>query len=465
MAGIVGFGTCVPWLRLPRDVVAKEWGLPSLPGERAIAAADEDSLTLAVNASLLAVSVGRQPDAVFFGSTTPPYREKQSAATVAAVLDCGASVRAVDFTDSLRVATLGMRAGLDAIAGGTAGCVLVCAGDCRTGKPGSLEEQSYGDAGAAVVLGADDVLADVIATGTVSEEFHGTWRTSEQSFLHGFPGSFETKLGYVRVMTNAIGDVLRCAGIAASDVTAAVITAPNPRAALGVARAVGLDARRQLQDTLWVTLGDTGAAQPLLMLAAALERARAGDLILLACYGDGADALLLRVTDRISGHQVSQSVFSQIERKAPIVSYGRYAQARGLVRTDAETTEPSTPVALFRDRREILPLYGGRCPNCATVQFPIHRACIECGCRDGLEETKLGRRGTVFTFTTDHVGESEAGPVPHAVVDLEGGGRLYLQLADCTPEALSVDMPVDLTFRRYPGGLGLKSYFWKARPS
>lgn len=465
MAGIVGFGTSVPWLRLPREVVAKEWGLPRLPGERAIAAADEDSLTLAVNASLLAVSDGQQLDAVFFASTTPPYREKQSAATVAAVLDCGASARTVDFTDSLRAATLAIGAGLDAIGGGTARRVLVCAGDCRTGRPGTLEEQNYGDAGAAVVLGTDDALADVIATATVSDEFHGTWRTSDQSFLHGFPGSFEAKLGYVRVMADVIGDVLGREGLAAADVSAAVITAPNPRAALGVARAVGLDAQRQLQDTLWTTLGDTGAAQPLLMLAAALERAKAGDLVLLACYGDGADALLLRVTDRITGHRVSQSVFSQIERKAPIASYGRYAQARGLVRTEADSTEPSTPVALFRDRREILPLYGGRCPRCGTVQFPIHRVCIECGCREGLEETKLGRRGTVFTFTTDHVGESEAGPVPHAVVDLEGGGRLYLQLADCTPEALRVDLPVDLTFRRCSGGPGLKSYFWKARPS
>ena len=36
MAGIVSFGSYVPTYRLPRDVIAKEWGTPSLGGERAI---------------------------------------------------------------------------------------------------------------------------------------------------------------------------------------------------------------------------------------------------------------------------------------------------------------------------------------------------------------------------------------------------------------------------------------------
>jgi uncharacterized OB-fold protein len=69
----------------------------------------------------------------------------------------------------------------------------------------------------------------------------------------------------------------------------------------------------------------------------------------------------------------------------------------------------------------------------------------------------------VFTFTSDHVADS-AGPVVHAVIDLDGGGRLYLQLTDCDPETVSVDMPVDLTFRCYHDGSGMKNYFWKARP-
>ena len=87
MAGIVSYGTYIPTYRLPRDLIAKEWGTPSLGGERAVANFDEDSLTLAVNASIDAFG-SREPQTlagVFFASTTSPYREKQAAATIATV--------------------------------------------------------------------------------------------------------------------------------------------------------------------------------------------------------------------------------------------------------------------------------------------------------------------------------------------------------------------------------------------
>ena len=102
-AGIVSYGTYVPNYRLPREVMAKEWGIASLGGERTVANYDEDSLTLAVNAAVDAFG-DRNPQSlagVFFASTTSPYREKQAAVTVATVLDAGAEIRTIDFTDTL----------------------------------------------------------------------------------------------------------------------------------------------------------------------------------------------------------------------------------------------------------------------------------------------------------------------------------------------------------------------------
>jgi uncharacterized OB-fold protein len=198
------------------------------------------------------------------------------------------------------------------------------------------------------------------------------------------------------------------------------------------------------------------------MLAAALERARAGDLILVASYGDGADAIVLRAGD---GPAPIASVSRQIEVKRTLPSYGRYARFRKLVRTESAARDVSSPVALFRDRKELLPLYGGRCPECGTVQFPKHRACIECGHAGGLMDVKLARHGKLFTFTNDFMFESPDPPVSHAVVDLDGGGRLYCQLTDCEPERVEIDMPLSLTFRRMHEGGGFNHYFWKARPA
>jgi 3-hydroxy-3-methylglutaryl CoA synthase len=462
MSGITAAGAWVPRYRLPRELIAKEWGTASAGGEKAVANHDEDSLTLAVNAALGLGAVER-PEAVFFATTTSPYGEKQGAATIAAVLDCPGATRTLDFTDTLRAGTSALLAALDAIAGGSARRVLVAAGECRLGEPDSMTEQSYGDAGAAVLLGGDAGRAEVVAAHSVADEFLGTWRTREQEFPRGVPGAFEAKFGYTRVLGEAVKGVLTKATVAPDALATVILPTPSPRAPQGIAKALGLDAKRQLQDGFWTTVGDAGAAQPLLMLAAALERAKVGDLILVTAYGDGADAILLRATGMpaVGG----TSVLRQIEVKRLLPSYGRYARFRKLVRKEAVAAEPSSPVILFRDRKELLPLYGGRCPGCGTVQFPKHRVCIECAHPGGLEDVKLSHRGTLFTFTNDHLFESPDPPVSHAVVDLDGGGRLYCQLTDCEPERVVIGMPLELTFRKIHEGGGFNNYFWKARPA
>ena len=462
MPGIVAAAACIPRYRLPRELIAREWGGQAAGGEKAVANHDEDSLTLAMSAALALEGQGERPDAVFFATTTSPYTEKQGAATIAAVLDLPGATRTADFTDTLRAATSALLAGLDALAGGARG-VLVAAGECRLGEPDSIAEQSYGDAGAAVLLGRGAERVQVVATHSIADEFLGTWRTREQEFPRSFPGAFEARYGYGRVLGEAVKGVLAKARVPPQDLATVILPTPNLRAPQAVAKALGLDAKRQLQDGFWTTVGDTGAAQPLLALAAALERAKPGDLILVAGYGDGADALLLRVTAPAAA--AGPSVWRQIEVKRTLPSYGRYARFRGLVRRETVTSDPSSAVVMFRDRKELLPLYGGKCPKCGTVQFPKHRVCIECAHPGGLEEVKLARRGRLFTFTNDYLFESPDPPTAHAVIDLEGGGRLYCQLTDCEPERVEIDMPLELVFRRIHEGGGFNNYFWKARPT
>jgi 3-hydroxy-3-methylglutaryl CoA synthase len=462
MAGILAAAASIPRYRLPRQVIAAEWGGMPGHGEKAVANHDEDSLTLAVNASLAIEDAGRA-DAVVFATTSSPWGEKQGAATIAAVLDLPVTARTMDVTQTLRAGTSAVLTALDAIASGSATCVLVAAADCRLGEPESAAEQSFGDAGAAVLVGASPGIAEIVATHTLADDFLGSWRTRRQEFARGGQGAFEAKYGYARVLVEAAKAVLAKAQVAPSALATVILPTPNPRAPLAVARALGLDAKKQLADGLWMTVGDSGAAQPLLMLTAALERAQAGDLILACGYGEGADAILLRATGaRVA---VAASVAQQVEVKRTLPSYGRYARFRRLVRKESGAGDQSSPVIAFRDRRELLPLTGGKCPACGTVQFPKHRVCIECSHTGGLEETRLARRGVLFTFTNDYMFESPDPPTAHAVVDLDGGGRLYLQLTDCDAERVAIDMPLELTFRRLHEGGGFNNYFWKARPA
>ena len=86
MIGILSAGGHVPRYRLTAKALGAVWGAGGT-GERAVANYDEDSLTMAVEASLNAIH-GRDArgiGACFLASTSAPYAEKSSASRSAVV--------------------------------------------------------------------------------------------------------------------------------------------------------------------------------------------------------------------------------------------------------------------------------------------------------------------------------------------------------------------------------------------
>ncbi len=51
-----------------------------------------------------------------------------------------------------------------------------------------------------------------------------------------------------------------------------------------------------------------------------------------------------------------------------------------------------------------------------------------------------------------------------AVLELDGGVRFFCHVTDVDPDAVAIDMPVELVFRLHHDAGGLHNYFWKARP-
>lgn len=467
--GIAGVGAYVPYWRLRRSTIGEAWGIPALPGERAVAAADEDSLTMATEAALAATN-GVEPDGidgVVFASTTAPYREKQSAATIAAVLGCRPDILTLDIADSLRGATTGLRVAADAVRAGSARAVVVTAADVRLGEPETNFEQMFGDAaGAALVCseewartnGSTSLPVVIEEAGGVASDFVGPWRRDDDRFVRSFEPKLETDVGYARQVVAAGRGLLERAGREPTDVARAVVAAPDPRAQAAAAKGIGVG---NVHDLYFATIGNCGTAAPLVMLAGALEGAEADELVLLVGAGDGADALLLRATGELHTGGLADSLAS----KAYLSSYDAYVRNRRLVpRERAEMW--SSPVTYWRDAPQIVPLVGMTCASCGTVQFPAWERCMECSAPGPHPARKLSRRGRVFTFTLDHLagGEYWNSPVPKAVVDLEDGGRVFVELTDCDPDDVHVDMPVELTFRCLHEGADFRNYFWKGRP-
>jgi hydroxymethylglutaryl-CoA synthase len=465
VAKIASFGAYVPLFRLSRQEIGNAWGVPAVPGERAVGNADEDSLTMAVSAGLDCLA-GVDPasvDGLFFATTTAPYSEKQCAGVIAAALDMRTDINTADFAGSLRAATTALRAAADAVDSGSAGSILVVAADCRLGEPESMWEQLLGE-GAGAVLVSKEGPAALSGFQSVAGEQVGAWRRSEDRYVQSFEAKAETQYGYVQSATQAGKAALEKEGVEPGDLAKAVITAMDPRSLGTVARNLGVDAG-QLQDILFLSVGNPGAALVLMMLAGALEQAKAGDKMLVINHGDGADAFLLELTEAFAPVAGRNGLMGHLLRKRNLPNYTSYVHSRKLMDREEEAPRASA-VTYWRDSKMELNFHGARCRKCGVVQYPVPRVCGECGVRDEMEEIKLGRTGTVYTFTLDHLvgGQYVNVPTPRLVVDLEDGGRVFLEMTDGDPQEVKVGMKVETTFRRLHEGSGFHNYYWKCRP-
>ncbi len=465
MVGIASYGAYIPLYRLSRQEMSQAWGIPGVPGERAVANADEDSITMAIAAGFECLA-GVDPasiDALYFASTTAPYAEKQCAPVIAAALDLRPDIFTADFTDSLRSATVALRAAYDAIESGSAKSVLVAAADNRPAEPETMWEQILGD-GAGAVLLSKDGAATVRGFQSVTSEVIGPWRRSTDRYVRAFEPRVETQYGYMASMVAAAKAVAEKEGVGPKDIAKAVLSAGDPRSHGALARQLGLE-MPQLQDTGFLLLGNTGTPQVLMMLAAALDMAKAGDKLLVANYGDGADAFLVEVSDGFSAAPGRRALQTYLLTKRMLPNYSAYAAFRQLMERERYVPK-SSPVIYWRDSKTELALYGARCRKCGTVQYPPPRVCIECATKDELDSVKLAHKGTVFTFALDHlVGGAYLNiPVPRVVVDLEGGGRIFLEMTDCDPTEVKIGMPVELTLRCLHEGAAFHNYYWKCQP-
>jgi 3-hydroxy-3-methylglutaryl CoA synthase len=466
MAKLKSYGAYIPAFRLERKEMSLAWGIPGVPGERSVAGPDEDSITMCVAAGLECLA-GIDPstlDGLYFASTTPPYSEKQCAPIVARALDMRHDIVTADFTDSLRSATVALRAANDAVESGSAGSILVVAADNRPAEPETMWEQLLGD-GAAAFLVSNDGSAGLRGFRSVTSEVIGPWRSSEDRYVRAFEPKLETQYGYAASMVTVVKALVEKEGITLKDMSKAVLSGGDPRSHAGLGRQLGLEGK-QLQDTGFLAIGNTGTPQVLMMLSGALDGCNAGDRVLVANYGDGADAFLVEVTDSFPAVAEKRPILTYLTTKRMLPNYGAYASFRKLMDRDRFVPN-SSPVTYWRDTKMELGLYGGRCRKCGTVQYPLPRVCVECGQKDEIDEVKLARKGKVFTYTLDHLvgGEYLSTPVPRVVVDLEGGGRVFLNMADCDPDEVGIDMPVELTFRRLHSGAGFHNYYWKCQPA
>jgi uncharacterized OB-fold protein len=90
-----------------------------------------------------------------------------------------------------------------------------------------------------------------------------------------------------------------------------------------------------------------------------------------------------------------------------------------------------------------------RCDACAHVYFPPRPFCPKCAGRAVSWFTASGR-ATLYSYVIHHrPAPGFTPPYSIAVVTLEEGPRMMTNIIECpqTPEALQLDMPVEVVFK------------------
>ncbi len=467
MTGIVSYGTYIPYWRLKKDTVAQAYGKRAGKGAKAVAYCDEDSITMAVAAAIDAAASGARPSSVFFASATAPYKEKMSAAVVAAALDLDLSVRTADFSNSLRAGSSALFAAMDAVSrdGGQA---LVTVSDCRLGAADGKMETDLGDAAAAFVIGEEDLLAVIDERVSISQDAPDEWRAYDDTFVRNWDVRWANTQLYIPLVTRAVGELLEKTGLKAEDFSRIVLYGHDDKSRSALAARLGF-LPEQVQASFFGEIGNSGNAAAGLMLGAALDDAKAGDRILAVTYGEGCDAFALTVTEKAAAWKPQRTVKELLERGNDTLPYGKYLKWKEMIVHEPQkkpALERSALPDYFRNYKKNLAFYGCRCTVCGTPHFPPQRVCVHCHAIDKMEEYRFfDKAARVRTFTMDGTGISLDSPNILVVLEFEGGGKLMTYLVDCRKEEVRVGMAVRPTFRRVFKANGISTYFWKVVPA
>ena len=473
--GILAFGGYVPRLRLRRETIADAlaWINPGLKaqarGERSTCAWDEDSLTMAVEAARDCRLDGMDaPANLVLASTTLPFADRDNAAVVTEALDLPEHINTLDISSSQRAGTAALANALGAASGSS----LLIASDCRETRPASPLEMQTGHGAAAVLVGnGKQLLARCLGHRAVSRDLVDHYRSRSSRFDYTLEDRWVRDEGFFKIIPETVTALLADLSVKPDSIDHIILPAPA-RVAKRLCKILGVK-ETGLADDLAAQCGHTGAAHPLLLLAATLEQVAASAKVLLVGFGQGADAFLFETTKQLSSYQPRLGVAGHLERRHEESNYVRYLSHRGLVSVDrgnrAEFDNRAALTTFYRKRDMVTGFKGGRCEACGTVQFPRTAMCVNPECRAMDTQTSIslsGMTGQVKSFTEDWLAATPNPPLQYGNIELEGGAVIMMEITDCEPGTLKVGTVVEMRFRikSVDERRGFTRYFWKPSP-
>ncbi|MEK6923718.1 MAG: hydroxymethylglutaryl-CoA synthase [Candidatus Micrarchaeota archaeon] len=350
-AGIIGYGAAIPRLRIKTHEIAKVWGKDGdriAEGlgvkEKAVASIDEDSATLAVESSRIALATSgidaQEIGAVFVGSESKPYAVKPTATIVADALGATPELTAADLEFACKAGTASVQVCMGMCISKMIRYGVAVGTDTAQGRPADALEYTAGSGAAAFIISRESDNAEPIAV--IDETYSFTtdtpdfWRRQHQEFP-SHAGRFTAAPAYFRHVVSACQGLLKKTGTKPEDYDYAVFHQPNGKFPVRAAAMLGFDRKKIEQGLLAPIIGNTYSAASMIGLASVLDVAKPGDKILVVSYGSGAgsDAFAITATDAIKrkARHPSETVRQLAEKDRHYINYAEYAKHRRKIKS------------------------------------------------------------------------------------------------------------------------------------
>lgn len=475
MIGITAYGAYIPRARLSKQAIAEAncWFDASLKslgkGERSICNWDEDTITMAVEAATDCLSAldKESISSLYLASTTFPFLDRQNSVVLCEALNLDRHIRTMDISASQRAATSALISLLESNIRGNA---MLVASEHRRSKAGSRAEMLWGDAAAAIGVGNENVIAEFLGAETLAVDFVDHYRGEESSFDYNWEERWIRDEGFMKLVPSVVESLLASTSLAAADVNHFILPTDQARTPAMLTKKLGINPEA-LVDNQIATVGVAGAAQSMLLLAKVLETASQDDLILAVGFGQGCDAMLFRVTESIGKIKPSRGVSGFLSAGRAESNYNKFLSFNNLVERELGKrgeADKQTFLSGYNRRRDFLTSFiGGKCRECGTVQIPREKYCVnpDCNALESQDDyTFSDKKGTVLTWTADHLTFDWSPPAYFGMVEFEGGGKLMMDLTEVEEGSIDSGSRVGMHFRirQFDSVRGFRKYFWKA---
>jgi hydroxymethylglutaryl-CoA synthase len=331
---IAGYGTYIPPFRVSTEEIAQAWGQDGKAvtnglgvTKKAVAGADEDSVTMAVAAAqkaLLMSGVKKEEiGAVFVGSESHPYAVKPTGTIVAEWLSLCPEYFCADLEFACKAGTAGLQIVSAMLEAGMIGAGLVIGVDKAQSRPGDALEYTAASAAAAYILTAKKGLAQIKATSSFCSDTPDFWRRQHEAYPK-HTGRFTGEPAYFKHIQESVRQLLTGVKKEIKDFDHLVFHMPNAKFPSQLAKRLKLNLK-QFEAGLTVGwIGNPYSASSLVGLARVLGRSQKGDQILMASYGSGSGSDVFWISKTKNAAKTeSIRMQKQLEQNIPL-SYTAY---------------------------------------------------------------------------------------------------------------------------------------------